>query len=75
MEKDTFTCAEAVAYKLMRDIALLEGKSLEERTSDAVGTADRKWVLDTYAECLKAIWAPDQRLETAQGSDPSLVSS
>jgi hypothetical protein len=36
---------EQVAYKLYRDIRLEEKKS----------NADRKYVLDTYAECLEAV--------------------
>jgi hypothetical protein len=34
---------EYVAYKLLRDIATIEG-----------GLKDRKAILDTYAECLRA---------------------
>lgn len=38
---------EHVAYNLMKDVMFAEGKSLHEG-------ADRKYLLDTYAECLMA---------------------
>jgi hypothetical protein len=43
---------EEVAYKLMERIAFVEGKVLL-----GMGTArpDRKWVLDTYKECLNTV--------------------
>jgi len=42
---------EQVAYKLLRDIAQLEKRSLFHGET---GSADRQWLLDTYAECLEA---------------------
>jgi len=42
---------QAVAYAMMRDIAGLEGKPLDDRTKGA----DRKYVLSTYAECLGVV--------------------
>jgi hypothetical protein len=61
---------EQVAYKLMHDIAAIEGKALLAVTG-APGAAasgrggkelpDRKWLLDTYAECLLAVRHPDGR--------------
>jgi hypothetical protein len=42
---------EEVAFKLMRLIGTAENKN----TSVNAATADRKWVLDTYAECLEAV--------------------
>lgn len=36
--------AEAVAYAMLREIAQAEGVNLG---------ADRKWLFDTYGECLK----------------------
>jgi hypothetical protein len=46
---------EYVAYLLMKDIAKIENKHF------VVGDTDRKWVLDTYAECLLAIRLPTKR--------------
>ena len=61
---------EQVAYKLMHDIAAIEGKTLLT-TTGAPGAPssgrggkdlpDRKWLLDTYAECLLAVRNPDSR--------------
>jgi hypothetical protein len=38
-----------IAYELLHDIAIIEGKNL---ASDQ-GGATREWILNTYAECLK----------------------
>lgn len=43
---------EQVAFKLMQLIAINEGKT---------GSADRKWMLDTYAECLHVVRQPHLR--------------
>ena len=43
---------EQVAYKLMRDIATSEGKPVGIPHDPK--PVDRKWILDTYAECLTA---------------------
>jgi hypothetical protein len=48
--------AEEVAYKLMYVVAWAENKDL-----DGWGKADRKWILDTYAECLLAVKNPGAR--------------
>lgn len=45
--------AEAVALKLLGLIAACEGKAFHASPSTGQ-TADRKWVLDTYRECLNA---------------------
>ena len=42
---------EHVAYRLMRDVANLEGRSFAR---DGQTPADRQWLLDTYGECLEA---------------------
>ena len=44
---------EQVAYKLMRDIAGEEGKTFSH--GSVKGTADRKFILDTYSECLRRV--------------------
>ena len=51
---------EQIAYKLLLLIASKEGKLLEGSYSDHA-TADRKWLLDTYAECLLAVRNPATR--------------
>ncbi len=45
---------EAVAYALMREIASAEGMALGHPPV-AAGAPDRKWILETYAECLKCV--------------------
>ena len=50
---------EYVAYRLMFDIAKVEKKALTPSAS--CQTADRRWVLDTYAECLRIVRSPQAR--------------
>ena len=47
---------EEVAYKLLYLVAWGENRDLE-----GWGKADRKWLLDTYAECLLAVRNPAAR--------------
>jgi hypothetical protein len=51
---------EQVAYKLLREIASIEKKKAfgAANATDEVG---RKWLLDTYAECLLAVRSPGSR--------------
>lgn len=57
--------AEEVAFKLMFNVAVAEGKQFT-RAADiqyiSSGNVDRKWILDTYAECLRAVTHPHVRL-------------
>lgn len=50
---------EEVAYKLLTTIASNEGKTLRYDGDQA--SAERKWLLDTYAECLLAVAKPWER--------------
>lgn len=50
---------EYVAYRLLLNVAYVEDKKIAPST--LVGKADRKWLLDTYAECLKAVRDPHSR--------------
>jgi hypothetical protein len=51
---------EAVALSLLNLVARSEGKIFDKgRTGGEV--ADRKWILNTYAECLTAIQSPNVR--------------
>jgi hypothetical protein len=43
---------EQIAYKLLQTIASNEKKTLRGSPN---ATADRKWLLDTYVECLAAV--------------------
>jgi len=54
---------EQVAYKLMERIADVEERSIHSRYPGTKGwtAADRKWLLDTYAECLLAVRSPSDR--------------
>lgn len=47
---------EHVAYVLFEQVAQVEGKVLVKN-----GGPDRKWILDTYAECLLAVKNPLRR--------------
>jgi hypothetical protein len=51
---------EEVAYKLLKIVASNEGKTLQY-AQGAPATADRSWLLDTYAECLRAVRRPSDR--------------
>ena len=46
---------EEVAYRLMSDVADVEQKALHSNPSTDHTSADRQWILDTYAECLRAV--------------------
>jgi hypothetical protein len=48
---DTSSISEGIAYQLLLDIAKVEKKF----TYAAIANADRKWILDTYVECLDAV--------------------
>ena len=52
---------ESIAYRLMQLVADLENKTLHGNPAKERTNADRKWILDTYAECLRAIRAPQER--------------
>ena len=46
---------ERIAYILMETIANVEQKALYSNPSSDRTSADRQWILDTYAECLRAV--------------------
>ncbi len=51
---------EYIAYRLMQDVMRSEKRQNYE---DSKGTlADRKYLLDTYAECVMAVRVPHTRL-------------
>ena len=52
---------EAVAFRLFEIIAASEGKALSHSMAGNAN-AERKWVLDTYAECLRAVTNPVSRI-------------
>ena len=58
---------EIVALALLERIARSEGRHFDVNPEDGGTTADRKWVLDTYFECLTAVKGhratPDQLRE------------
>lgn len=51
---------EQIAYELMTCIAHNERKTLRIAHGDPA-TADRKWILDTYAECIQTVREPHRR--------------
>ena len=56
---------EAVALQLLENIARAENM-VYSQNPQGVGaqSANRQWVLDTYAECLDAVKSPSARLST-----------
>ncbi len=57
---------EAVAYALMRDIALAEGVALGADRTGAV-PADRAWILATFTECLHTVKAEPLKAAPTHG--------
>ena len=51
---------EHVAYQLLQHVAHLE-ESLHSGKTEGWTSADRKWIPDTYAECLLAVKVPSAR--------------
>ena len=49
---------EQVAYKLLHDIGRAEGRRFTQGVAGNSANTDRKWLLDTYAECLRAVRDP-----------------
>ena len=46
---------EQIAYKLMKDIANAEAMVFHKDPGQGYQSANRKWILDTYVECLEAV--------------------
>lgn len=46
---------ERIAYRLLEDVARVEGRSLFALTGQDPDAADRDYILDTYSECLRAV--------------------
>ena len=53
--------AESVAFRLLMLVADLESRTLHGNPAKDRTNADRKWILDTYAECLQAVKTPHER--------------
>jgi len=47
--------AEIVAYKLLQHVASVERRSFFHNPGEGSAMADRRWILDTYAECLSVV--------------------
>lgn len=45
---------EQVALKLLREVMIVEGRVASPTAVNGKTPADRKYLLDTYAECLRA---------------------
>jgi hypothetical protein len=53
---------EYVAYRLLLNVAFVEDKKIAiSGLGSGSDKADRKWLLDTYAECLKTVRGPYSR--------------
>jgi hypothetical protein len=45
---------EIVALALLERIARAEGRQFDRKPEDGMTVADRRWILDTYFDCLAA---------------------
>ena len=52
---------EHIAYRLLSHVVAVEGMSLDNKPKAGLKKANRKWILDAYAECLSAIRHPAGR--------------
>lgn len=56
---------EKVALDLLQMIAHIEKKALHSGASEGWMSADREWLLDTYAECIRTIREPQNRMASS----------
>ena len=54
------TTPESVALQLLHIVAHAENKSLHEGVSSNQTKPDRRWIIQTYRECLLAVQHPQQ---------------
>jgi hypothetical protein len=59
---------EYIAYRLMRDIAETEGKYFRPSEREPQKAITRKWILETYAECLMVVKDPHNIKKQTQKS-------
>ncbi len=52
---------EKVALDLLTMISLIEKRSLHAGPPQGWQSADRKWLLDTFAECMSTVRQPEKR--------------
>ena len=52
---------EKIAYSLLQDIMHIEGRTISPTSINGKTPVDRKWLLDTYAECIRAVTVPHAR--------------
>jgi hypothetical protein len=57
------SAAEKVAYDLFQHIANVEGMAFVRSAGNGWKSADRKWILDTYAQCISAVRFPHKSPE------------
>lgn len=57
---------EAVAYALLHDIARAEKVALAAAAEPGAPT-DRRWILETFAECLKCVRAEAPKTQPSHG--------
>jgi hypothetical protein len=56
---------EQIAHRLLMAVAFAEGKKIFQGPSSPTDPANRKWILDTFAECMNAVRHPDYRVPLA----------
>ena len=57
----TDSTPESIAYRLLIMVADLENKTLHGNPAKERTNADRQWILDTYADCLRAVKLAESR--------------
>jgi hypothetical protein len=60
---------EQVALKLFYEVARSEKKDTGRTTGD--DKPDRKWILDTFAECMNAVRVPQGRIDYSASKSKS----
>jgi hypothetical protein len=60
---------EVVALALLERVARSEGRHFDAKAADDMTPADRKWILDTYFECLNAAKGHRHHAEAAEDLD------
>jgi hypothetical protein len=60
---------EQVALTLFHMVANVERRAMHHGATGDWKSADRQWILNTYAECLRAIQQPQAKTESRQDSE------
>ena len=71
---DEHNTPEQVALSLFQLIANVEQRAMHSGATGGWRSADRQWILSTYAECLRTVQEPKTKTESQQAVQaPALV--